>query len=173
MTDSILNLRGQNAGGTNYDQMTADVDLSGRLTSTNTGENFGSILKYCSLILIAPIFVFFFAKILVLEWTLGFQSDNVTTNVISAVCAVIMLHFGLGAFIYKAYFETPGEEFTNRCLVSILNRSSNTLRNNFAAARPTSKQRNRCLESWYARTNRFLTSNKTLLRRKVTSYATY
>jgi hypothetical protein len=43
-----------------------------------------------------------------------------------------------------------GEEFTNRCLVSILNRSSNELRNDFAAARPTSKQQNRCLESWYA-----------------------
>jgi hypothetical protein len=44
----------------------------------------------------------------------------------------------------------PGEEFTNRCLVSILNRSSNELSNDFPAARPRSKQRNRCLESWYA-----------------------
>jgi hypothetical protein len=47
-------------------------------------------------------------------------------------------------------YNAPGEEFTNRCLVSILNRSSNELRNNFASARPTSKQRNHCLESWYA-----------------------
>jgi hypothetical protein len=30
------------------------------------------------------------------------------------------------------------------------NRSSNELRNDFAAARPTSKQQNRCLESWHA-----------------------
>jgi hypothetical protein len=42
------------------------------------------------------------------------------------------------------------EEFTNRCLDSILNRSSNELRNDFVAARPTSKQQNRCLESWYS-----------------------
>jgi hypothetical protein len=40
--------------------------------------------------------------------------------------------------------QTPGEEFTNRCLDSILNRSSNKLRNNFPAVRPRSKQRNRC-----------------------------
>jgi hypothetical protein len=32
----------------------------------------------------------------------------------------------------------------------ILNWSSNKLRNDFAAARPTSKQRFRCLDSWYA-----------------------
>jgi hypothetical protein len=44
----------------------------------------------------------------------------------------------------------PGEEFTNRCLVSILNLSSNDLRNDFAAAWPTSKPKNRSLESWYA-----------------------
>jgi hypothetical protein len=44
----------------------------------------------------------------------------------------------------------PGEEFTNRCFDSILNRSSNELSNDFPAARPRSKQRNRCLESWYS-----------------------
>jgi hypothetical protein len=42
------------------------------------------------------------------------------------------------------------EEFTNHCLVSILKRLSDELINDFAAARPTSKQRNHCLESWYA-----------------------
>jgi hypothetical protein len=46
--------------------------------------------------------------------------------------------------------KCSGEEFTNCCLVLVLNRSSKELRNNFAAARPTSKQWNRCLESWYA-----------------------
>jgi hypothetical protein len=44
----------------------------------------------------------------------------------------------------------PGGEFTNRCLDSILNRSSNKLRNDFLAARPRSKQRNRGLESLYS-----------------------
>jgi hypothetical protein len=44
----------------------------------------------------------------------------------------------------------PGEEFTNCCLDSILNRLSNELRNDFPAARPRSKQRNSCFESWYS-----------------------
>jgi vacuolar protein sorting-associated protein 13D len=43
-----------------------------------------------------------------------------------------------------------GEEFTNPCFDSILNRSSNELRNDFPVARPRSKQRNHCLESWYS-----------------------
>jgi hypothetical protein len=51
---------------------------------------------------------------------------------------------------HYGFVRLPGEEFTKRCLVSILNRSSNKKGNNFAAARPTYKQRNRCLESWYA-----------------------
>jgi hypothetical protein len=46
--------------------------------------------------------------------------------------------------------RVAGEEFTNRCLDSMLNQSGNKLRNNFPAARPRSKQRNCCLESWYS-----------------------
>jgi hypothetical protein len=46
--------------------------------------------------------------------------------------------------------QAPGEEFTNRCFDSILNRSSNELRNDFPAARPRSEKQNRCLESWYS-----------------------
>jgi hypothetical protein len=44
----------------------------------------------------------------------------------------------------------PGGEFTNRCLNSISNWSSNELRNDFPTARPRSKQQNRCLETWYS-----------------------
>ena len=91
MTEPMLNLRGQMPGKD-------ATDLSG------SGEVFSSVLWYSSLILILPIFTFFVTKIVVLEMLMG-MATGVFTNVVSAAVAVLVLHVGLGLFIYKAYFE--------------------------------------------------------------------
>lgn len=93
--DSILNLRGQLPSAT-----ISQSDFGGG------GQALASILRYCSLILVLPILSFFVTKIVVLESVLGFDAGNVATNVVSAIVAVVVLHVGLGIFIYKAYFET-------------------------------------------------------------------
>lgn len=92
MTEPMLNLRGQMPMGGSK-----DADLSG------SGEVFSSVLWYSSLILILPILTFFLTKIVLLEMLMGMAS-GVSTNVMSAGAAVLVLHVGLGIFIYKAYF---------------------------------------------------------------------
>ena len=103
MTDSILNLRGQTPASP-----PSDCDLSERIGGADEGrETFNTVLKYCSLILLGPILTFFAVKFFGPQRLLGFSGDDVTTNVMSALAAVVMLHIALGLFIYKAYFETP------------------------------------------------------------------
>ena len=103
MTDSILNLRGQTPASP-----PSDYDLSEKIEAADEGrETFNTVLKYCSLILLGPIFTFFAVKFFGPQRLLGFSGDDVTTNVMSALAAVAMLHIALGLFIYKAYFETP------------------------------------------------------------------
>ncbi len=106
MTDSILNLRGQTVPGAQDGSVPGASDLASRLSGgdSQAGETFGFVLKYCSLILVAPILTFFLAKTVLLERFFGFGSDDVAINVVSALSAVVVLHVGLGAFIYKAYF---------------------------------------------------------------------
>jgi hypothetical protein len=58
---------------------------------------------------------------------------------------------GAGANVSRGARPSPGEEFANRCLDSILNRSSNELRNDFPAARPRSKHKLRKREDWTVR----------------------
>ena len=63
---------------------------------------------YKSRCLIINQFSFFF----LLGW---FGSDNVSGNVYSAICAVIMLHVALGLFIYKAYSsDEPPRKFPEK-----------------------------------------------------------
>lgn len=110
MTDSILNLRGQTPGSppSDYDLSERIGAASGSADAVNDGrETFNTVLKYSSLILLGPIATFFIVKFLGPQRALGFSGDAVTTNVLSALAAVVVLHVGLGLFIYKAYFETP------------------------------------------------------------------
>ena len=107
MTDSILNLRGQTPASP-----TSDYDLSERIGAASGSaddgrETFNTVLKYSSIILLGPIATFFLVKFVGPQRALGFSGDAVTTNVVSALAAVVVLHVGLGLFIYKAYFETP------------------------------------------------------------------
>lgn len=107
MNDSMLNLRGQ----TPASSPSSDFDLSERIGASDAAsdgrETFNTVLKYSSLILLGPIVAFFLVKFAGPQRALGFSGDAVTTNVVSALAAVVVLHVGLGLFIYKAYFETP------------------------------------------------------------------
>merc|ERR1712117_745700 len=105
--DSMLNLRGQTPSSSPF----SDFDLSERIGASDAAsdgrETFNTVLKYSSLILLGPIVAFFLVKFAGPQRALGFSGDAVTTNVVSALAAVVVLHVGLGLFIYKAYFETP------------------------------------------------------------------
>ena len=96
--DSMLNLKGLSASASDDNNM----------QSSNT---FVEVLYYSSLILFLPIFSFFLTKHAVLQFALAFDPMDVSTNVMSAIVAVIVLHLALGLFIYKAYFEgTPAKK---------------------------------------------------------------
>ena len=85
-----------------FGQLRAQMIGSGNEDSE--GVVFSSVLTYCALILGGPIFAFFVTKIGILTVVFGWESDGVSTNVASAVVAVIVLHMALGLFIAKAYF---------------------------------------------------------------------
>ncbi|KYN00865.1 Vacuolar ATPase assembly integral membrane protein VMA21 [Cyphomyrmex costatus] len=54
-------------------------------------------------ILALPVISFFTSKIFLFDGILGFS--EVLSNVYSAGVAVLVLHFALGLFIYRAYFH--------------------------------------------------------------------
>ena len=101
MTDPMLNLSGQRPPK----EDSASSLLSDLGQGSPAGEVFGSVLYYCSLILFLPLLAFLVTKTVVLEAVLGQDADAVSTNVTSAVVAVVVLHLALGLFIYKAYFQ--------------------------------------------------------------------
>lgn len=74
---------------------------------------FRSVLYYSVAILALPISTFFTTKVIIFDRLFG--SDEVTGNVYSAICAVIMLHIALGLFIYKAYSsDEPPRKFPEK-----------------------------------------------------------
>merc|ERR1712088_555473 len=72
--------------------------------SQSDGAAFTGVLSYCCLILGGPILSFFTFKFWVFSLVLGWDADAISTNVASAVVAVVVLHLALGLFIFKAYF---------------------------------------------------------------------
>ncbi|VEN40393.1 unnamed protein product [Callosobruchus maculatus] len=64
---------------------------------------FKTILIYSIFILASPITTFFISKIFIFEGILG--ASPLTSNVWSAVFAVVVLHIAVGMYIYRAYFE--------------------------------------------------------------------
>lgn len=77
-------------------QLLGNSDLS-------DGAVFKTVLFYSVLILLMPIGSFFATKMVFFEIILG-QESSITTNIVSAIVAVVVLHLALGLFIYKAYF---------------------------------------------------------------------
>ena len=73
-------------------------------TALSDGAVFKTVLFYSVLILLMPIGSFFATKMVVFEVILG-QESSITTNIVSAIVAVVVLHLALGLFIYKAYFD--------------------------------------------------------------------
>ncbi|XP_076237467.1 vacuolar ATPase assembly integral membrane protein VMA21 homolog [Calliopsis andreniformis] len=68
---------------------------------------FKTVLFHCLVIIALPVLSFFSSKIFIFDGLLGL--NHVPSNVYSAGVAVIVLHIGLGAFIYRAYFDDPSK----------------------------------------------------------------
>lgn len=65
-------------------------------------RNFRVVFSYCILIILLPVSTFFGCKYVLCDKF--FQLTEVTSNIYSAVAAVIALHVALGLYIYRAYF---------------------------------------------------------------------
>ncbi|XP_058166924.1 vacuolar ATPase assembly integral membrane protein VMA21 homolog [Anopheles ziemanni] len=70
-------------------------------------RTFKTVFFYCILIIVVPVLTFFASK----QWLFDglLQLSNVTSNIYSAVSAVVALHVALFLFIYKAYFTVSVE----------------------------------------------------------------
>ncbi|XP_055601159.1 vacuolar ATPase assembly integral membrane protein VMA21 homolog [Uranotaenia lowii] len=69
-------------------------------------RNFRVVFMYCILIILLPVASFFGSKYFLFDGLL--KLDPVTSNIYSAVSAVIALHIALGLYIYRAYFDNGG-----------------------------------------------------------------
>uniref|UniRef100_A0A1L8DFB1 Vacuolar ATPase assembly integral membrane protein VMA21 homolog n=1 Tax=Nyssomyia neivai TaxID=330878 RepID=A0A1L8DFB1_9DIPT len=65
---------------------------------------FFTVLFYCLLIIVLPILSFFSSKYFIFDGYL--QLPQISSNIYSAIVAVIALHIALFCYIYRAYFET-------------------------------------------------------------------
>lgn len=71
---------------------------------SNEYRNFRVVFFYCILIICCPVVTFFGCKYVLCDKF--FQLTEITSNIYSAVAAVIALHVALGLYIYRAYFYT-------------------------------------------------------------------
>ncbi|XP_055625267.1 vacuolar ATPase assembly integral membrane protein VMA21 homolog [Toxorhynchites rutilus septentrionalis] len=78
----------------------------------NEYRNFRVVFFYCLLIIILPIITFFSTKSIVFDGYL--QLSDVSSNIYSAISAVIVLHIALGLYIYRAYFDGPSSPGDSR-----------------------------------------------------------
>ncbi|XP_058830899.1 vacuolar ATPase assembly integral membrane protein VMA21 homolog [Topomyia yanbarensis] len=67
-------------------------------------RNFRVVFFYCILIIVLPVVTFFGSKYFLFDGFL--QLTPVSSNIYSAVSAVIVLHIALGLYIYRAYFDS-------------------------------------------------------------------
>lgn len=65
-------------------------------------RTFKTVFFYCILIIVLPVLTFFSAKHWLFDGLL--QLSSISSNIYSAVSAVVALHLALFLFIYKAYF---------------------------------------------------------------------
>ncbi|XP_053592859.1 vacuolar ATPase assembly integral membrane protein VMA21 homolog [Microplitis demolitor] len=68
---------------------------------------FKTIFYYCANIIFLPVLTFFVSKIFLLEGL--FKLDSMQSSVTAAIMSVIALHIALGAFIFKAYSDSPAK----------------------------------------------------------------
>ncbi|XP_013101162.1 vacuolar ATPase assembly integral membrane protein VMA21 homolog [Stomoxys calcitrans] len=73
-------------------------------------SSFKVVLFYCSLIVFLPVITFFGLKSVILDRF--FNLNDLSSNIYSAVGAVLALHLALGLYIYRAYFggSSKGEK---------------------------------------------------------------
>ncbi|XP_058462804.1 vacuolar ATPase assembly integral membrane protein VMA21 homolog isoform X2 [Malaya genurostris] len=73
-------------------------------------RNFRVVFFYCTLIIVLPVVTFFGSKYFLFDGFL--QLAPVSSNIYSAVSAVIALHIALGLYIYRAYFDSESSSST-------------------------------------------------------------
>ncbi|CAB3228509.1 unnamed protein product [Arctia plantaginis] len=78
--------------------------IEGRANELPDFQVFQTVIKYCLIIIVVPVFSFFITKVVLFDAIL--RLEPVTSSVYSAVVAVIVLHVTLGLYIYRAYSET-------------------------------------------------------------------
>lgn len=71
-------------------------------------RNFRVVFFYCILIILLPVSTFFATKYVLFDGYL--QLSSISSNIYSAVAAVIALHVALGLYIYRAYFDSGPAE---------------------------------------------------------------
>lgn len=73
-------------------------------------RNFRVVFSYCILIILLPVATFFGCKYALCDSFL--QLTEISSNIYSAVAAVIALHVALGLYIYRAYFYSDSQGAT-------------------------------------------------------------
>ncbi|XP_053600275.1 vacuolar ATPase assembly integral membrane protein VMA21 homolog [Plodia interpunctella] len=84
--------------------------IEGRANELPDFQVFQTVIKYCVVIIVLPVLAFFSSKI-VFD---GLDLAPVTSSVYSAVVAVLVLHFALGLYIYRAYAEAEAPKATKK-----------------------------------------------------------
>ncbi|XP_046748468.1 vacuolar ATPase assembly integral membrane protein VMA21 homolog [Diprion similis] len=65
---------------------------------------FKTVFFHCIVIIVMPVLSFFTSKIFIFDGLLNL--NTVPSNVYAAGVSIIVLHTALGAFIYRAYFDS-------------------------------------------------------------------
>uniref|UniRef100_A0A2M4ATS7 Vacuolar ATPase assembly integral membrane protein VMA21 homolog n=1 Tax=Anopheles triannulatus TaxID=58253 RepID=A0A2M4ATS7_9DIPT len=73
-------------------------------------RTFKTVFFYCILIIVLPVVTFFSSKYWIFDGLL--QLTHITSNIYSAISAVLALHAALFLFIYKAYFSVSTDAAT-------------------------------------------------------------
>lgn len=82
--------------------------IEGRANELPDIQVFQTVIKYCLIIIVLPVFAFFTSKSVLFDGIL--RLEPITSSVYSAVVAVIVLHLALGLYIYRAYSEVDKPE---------------------------------------------------------------
>ncbi|OAD58714.1 Vacuolar ATPase assembly integral membrane protein VMA21, partial [Eufriesea mexicana] len=75
-------------------------------------QAFKTVLLHCMVILALPVISFFISKIFIFDGLLGFP--DIASNVYASAVSILVLHIGLGSFIYRAYFDNQARKQTKR-----------------------------------------------------------
>ncbi|XP_077287425.1 vacuolar ATPase assembly integral membrane protein VMA21 homolog [Arctopsyche grandis] len=86
--------------------------LQGRANELPDFKVFSTVFFYCVTIIALPVLTFFGSKAILFDGIL--KLDMISSNVYSAISAIVALHIALAMFIIRAYSETDKEKPSKR-----------------------------------------------------------